>query len=51
MPVTIWHHPKCATSRTVLDAIRKTGIEPRSVEHVKTPPSAAEIKAARKARG
>jgi arsenate reductase len=45
MTVTIWHNPKCATSRKVLDAIRKTGIEPRIVEYVKAPPSAAEIRA------
>src|SRR4051812_7935578 len=51
MAVTIWHNPKCATSRKVLDAIRKTGIEPRIVDYVKTPPSAAEIKAALKEMG
>lgn len=44
MTVTIWHNAKCATSRKVLDAIRKKGIEPRVVDYVKTPPSAAEIK-------
>jgi len=51
MTITIWHNPKCATSRKVLDAIRKTGTEPRIVEYVKTPPSAAEIKAALKEMG
>jgi arsenate reductase len=51
MAVTIWHNPKCATSRKVLDAIRKTGTEPRIVDYVKTPPSAAEIKAALKEMG
>ena len=51
MTITIWHNPKCATSRKVLDAIRKTGAEPRIVEYVKTPPSAAEIKAALKEMG
>jgi arsenate reductase (glutaredoxin) len=42
--VTIWHNPKCATSRKVLDMIRAMGIEPRVVDYVKTPPSAPEIK-------
>jgi arsenate reductase len=51
MTVTIWHNPKCATSRKVLEMIRKTGAEPHVVEHVKTPPSAAEIKAALKEMG
>src|SRR4051812_29272866 len=51
MTVTIWHNPKCATSRKVLEMIRKTGAEPHIVEYIKTPPSAAEIKAALKEMG
>ena len=51
MTVTIWHNPKCATSRKVLETIRKNGIEPRIVEYVKTPPSAAEIKTVLKEMG
>ena len=51
MTVTIWHNPKCATSRKVLDAIRRKGIEPAVVDYVKTPPSAAEIKTALKDMG
>ena len=43
--VTIWHNPKCGTSRKVLDMIRAAGIEPTIVDYVKTPPSAAELKA------
>ena len=45
MPVTIWHNPRCATSRRVLEMIRDKGIEPHVVEYLKTPPSAKEIKA------
>ena len=45
MPVTIWHNPKCSTSRKVLEAIRDKGIEPHVVAYLETPPSAAEIKA------
>lgn len=44
MPVTIWHNPRCATSRRVLQMIRNKGIEPHVVEYLKTPPSAKEIK-------
>ena len=46
VPVTIWHNPKCATSRHVLSLIRAAGIEPEIVDYVKTPPSAAAIRAA-----
>jgi arsenate reductase (glutaredoxin) len=49
--VEIWHNPKCATSRKVLDLIRKAGVEPRIVDYVKAPPSAAEIKAVLKEMG
>ena len=45
MPVTIWHNPKCSTSRRVLEMIRNKGIEPHVVEYLKTPPSAKDIKA------
>ena len=44
MDVTIWHNPNCSTSRKVLDMIRARGIEPRIVEYVKNPPSAANIR-------
>ena len=43
--VTIWHNPKCGTSRKVLEMIRAEGIEPAIVDYVKTPPSVAEIRA------
>src|SRR5260370_6291696 len=46
MTVTIWHNPKCATSRKVLEMIRAAGVTPQVVDYVKTPPSAAAIKAA-----
>ena len=42
--VTIWHNPKCATSRKVLALIRAQGIAPTVVEFLKDPPSAAEIR-------
>ena len=49
MTVTIWHNPKCATSRKVLELIRATGVEPTIVHYGRTPPSVASIKAALKA--
>jgi arsenate reductase len=45
MAVTIWHNPKCATSRKVLALIRAKGIAPGVVEYLKQPPSAADIRA------
>ena len=46
MSVVIWHNPKCATSRKVLEMIRAKGIEPRIVEYIDAPPSSADIKSA-----
>ena len=51
MTVTIWHNPKCSTSRKVLGIIKARGIEPRIVDYVNEPPSAAAIKTALKAMG
>jgi arsenate reductase (glutaredoxin) len=51
MSVTIWHNPKCATSRKVLGLIRDAGIEPEIVDYVKAPPSAASIRSALTAMG
>ena len=41
--VTIYHNPKCSKSRETLALLEKRGIEPRVVEYLKTPPSAAEL--------
>ncbi len=41
MNVTIYHNPKCATSRNTLAMIRNAGIEPQIIEYLKTPPSRA----------
>jgi arsenate reductase (glutaredoxin) len=49
MTVTIWHNPKCGTSRKVLAIIRARGVEPKIVDYVNAPPSVAAIKAALKA--
>lgn len=41
---TIYHNPKCTTSRKTLDLLRDNGIEPNVVLYLKTPPSRAELK-------
>lgn len=40
MRITIWHNPKCGTSRSVLAIIRASGVEPELVEYLNTPPDA-----------
>jgi arsenate reductase len=37
--VTIYHNPKCGTSRNTLALIRESGVEPEVIEYLKTPPS------------
>ena len=44
MTVTIYHNPKCQTSRNVLGFLRDAGLEPKIVEYLKTPPSRNELK-------
>lgn len=39
MNATIYHNPKCGTSRNTLALIRNAGIEPFIIEYLKTPPS------------
>ncbi|WP_299473455.1 arsenate reductase (glutaredoxin) [uncultured Roseibium sp.] len=39
MTITIYHNPKCGTSRNTLAMIREAGVEPDVVEYLKTPPS------------
>jgi len=43
MDITIYHNPRCGTSRNTLAAIRDAGHEPRIVEYLATPPSRAEL--------
>ncbi|MES2090690.1 MAG: arsenate reductase (glutaredoxin) [Pseudomonadota bacterium] len=37
--VTIFHNPKCGTSRNTLALIRNAGIEPEVILYLETPPS------------
>jgi arsenate reductase len=41
--VTIYHNPRCGTSRKTLELIRNKGIEPKIVEYLKTPPTEKEL--------
>ena len=50
-PVTIYHNPRCGTSRNVLARIRASGEEPQVIEYLKAPPSSAELKALAAATG
>lgn len=44
MQVTIYHNPKCGTSRNVVEIVRALGIEPQIVEYLKTPLSLTQLK-------
>jgi arsenate reductase len=39
MDITIYHNPRCGTSRNTLAAIREAGHEPRIVDYLAAPPS------------
>lgn len=39
MAVTIFHNPKCGTSRNTLAIIRASGEEPVIIEYVRNPPT------------
>ena len=43
--VTIFHNPRCGTSRNTLALIRHAGIEPTVVQYLETPPSKDELRA------
>ncbi|WP_392355127.1 hypothetical protein V8F63_11125 [Brevundimonas sp. LF-1] len=36
MTVTLYHNPKCSTSRKALELLRDRGLEPTVVEYLKT---------------
>ena len=51
MTVTIYHNPRCSKSRETLKLIETRGLKPKIVDYLKTPPSAAELKAVLKRLG
>jgi arsenate reductase (glutaredoxin) len=48
---TIYHNPGCGTSRNALAMIRAAGIEPVTIDYLKTPPSRGTLKAIVEATG
>jgi arsenate reductase len=40
---TIYHNPRCSTSRQVLDMLHETGADVTVIEYLNTPPSKAEL--------
>ena len=51
MNVTIYHNPRCGTSRNTLGLIRNTGVEPTVIEYLANPPSHALLRAMVQAAG
>jgi arsenate reductase len=45
MNITIYHNPKCGTSRNTLALIRNSGAEPSIIDYLATPPSRADLQA------
>ena len=45
MDITIYHNPRCGTSRNTLALIRNTGVEPTVVDYLASPPSRETLKA------
>lgn len=43
MTITIYHNPKCGTSRNTLAMIRASGAEPVVIEYLKQPPTRAKL--------
>ncbi|PZQ57088.1 MAG: arsenate reductase (glutaredoxin) [Novosphingobium pentaromativorans] len=44
MKATIWHNPKCGTSRKTLAILEETpGLDVEVIEYLKTPPSAEKL--------
>jgi arsenate reductase (glutaredoxin) len=44
MPVTMYHNPRCNTSRRTLTLLREKGVEPNIIEYLKTPYTAEQLK-------
>ena len=46
MTITIYHNPKCGTSRNTLAMIRASGEQPEVIEYLKNPPTRERLTAA-----
>ena len=51
MAITVYQYPNCSTCKKALAWLKDKGIEYRSVDIVKSPPTKAELDRARKAAG
>lgn len=51
MDITIYHNPRCGTSRKTLDLIRAAGHAPTIIDYLNHPPSHALLKAMAEAAG
>ncbi|HUF86388.1 MAG TPA: arsenate reductase (glutaredoxin) [Thermohalobaculum sp.] len=47
MRVTVYHNPRCGTSRKVLEIIRERGVEPEVIDYLADPPGRAELETLR----
>ena len=45
MQATIYHNPKCGTSRNTLAMMRNAGVEPEIIEYLQTPPNRERLQA------
>ena len=43
MTITLYHNPRCSTSRNALALLREHGIEPVILDYLKTPPTRADF--------
>lgn len=43
MNITIYHNPRCGTSRNTLALIRNTGVEPEVIDYLTAPPERAAL--------
>ncbi|CAM5306029.1 arsenate reductase (glutaredoxin) [Thauera mechernichensis] len=41
--ITIYHNPRCGTSRNTLAMIRNSGVEPTVIEYLKNPPNREQL--------
>lgn len=44
MRATIWHNPRCSTSRNALALLRHAGLDPQVVEYLQQPPSRGQLR-------
>lgn len=51
MDLTIWHNPRCSTSRKTLALLQDRGLAPKIRLYLQDPPDAAELRAALAALG